>query len=103
MKLNDTINEEIKTGLVGVKDSYLNALWNWAAFRASGDPSYLNKSKTALDELLQIAPRRMEIILARFDIAQMENDNAKKEELLNLIDKIRPDALEKLGYQKISR
>ncbi|MEK7115030.1 MAG: O-antigen ligase family protein [Patescibacteria group bacterium] len=103
MKLNDTIYEEIKPGLVGVKDSYLNALWNWAAFRASGDPSYLNKSKTALDELLQIAPRRMEIILARFDIAQMENDNAKKEELLNLIDKIRPDALEKLGYQKISR
>ena len=100
MKLNDVVFEEIKPSLVGVKDFYLNALWNIAAFRASGELSYLNKSKTALDDILKIAPNRMEIILARFNVAQIENDNQKKEELLNMIEKIRPDVLAKMGYQR---
>ncbi len=102
MKLNDTIFEEIKPELSGIKDIYLNALWNVAAFKVSGEHVYLNKAKTTLDELRLVAPNRMEIILARFEMAQAENDNVKKEELLNVIKAIRPDVLRSLGYEAIN-
>ncbi len=100
MNLNETVFEEIKPRLVGVKDFYLNALWNIAAFRVSGETLYLDKAKVVLDELLIIAPKRIEIIIARLNVAKLERDQEKEMELVNKIDKIRPDILPSLGYIK---
>jgi hypothetical protein len=95
MDLADRWFEKIKPNLAGIKDFYLYSIWNFNAFRLSEDPIYLTKTKNVLEEALILAPDRMELLLARIDVARVEKDQPKQEELLERVYKLRPDLVKK--------